>query len=59
MDIPCNKHILRTFPTAFFEKNISAEKFIRLLQTHGIPYAIVPEDEWVPGIDDGEDVSGL
>ena len=38
----------------FFRANISAERFIRFLDAYGIPYTIVPDADWVPGVDDGE-----
>ena len=38
----------------FFKNNISSERFIRFLNMFGIPYSEKPDDEWVPGVDEGE-----
>lgn len=45
---------VHTYLRKFFKKNISSERFIRFLTTFGIPYLEKPDDEWVPGVDEGE-----
>ena len=43
-----------TYLKKFFKNNISSQRFIRFLDTFGIPYSEKPDDEWVPGSFDNE-----
>lgn len=45
---------VHTYLTKFFKKNISSERFIRFLDTFNIPFIVKPDDEWVPGLDEGD-----
>lgn len=45
---------VHTYLTKFFKKNISSERFIRFLNTFNIPFTVKPDDEWEPGIDEGD-----
>lgn len=53
LGVQTNNEILR-FLQLFFESSISSDRLIRFLNTYNIPFAIEPDDEWIPGVDEGE-----